>query len=191
MKGEKDLREIKDLASKFLQAFKNWEKEAEVEEDTMGQKEGDAKNVSNLETTRNQECSETRKETEIRTANIMQEAEQNLQIQQIHEVDPVNIQFPSSQEIIETEASNWVNSHILELSNTYGVAFEGFEKETIALLMKIDERKSMLDNKGSGKAVSTPKSRIGKNELKKLKSSLNEEVEGSRSRGRNLSLTFK
>jgi len=57
--------------------------------------------------------------------------------------------------------------------------------------MKIDERKSMLDNKGSGKAVSTPKSRIGKNELKNLKSSLNEEVEGSRSRGKNLSLTFK
>jgi len=191
MKGEKDLREIKDLASKFLQAFKNWEKEAEVEEDTMGQKEGDAKNVSNQETTRNQECSKTRKESEIRTTNIMQEAEQNLQIQQIHEVDPVNIQFPSSQEIIETEASNWVNSHILELSNTYGVAFEGFEKETITLLMKIDERKSMLDNKGSGKAVSTPKSRIGKNELKNLKSSLNEEVEGSRSRGKNLSLTFK
>lgn len=53
-------------------------------------------------------------------------------------------------------------------------------------------RESLLDNKGPGKAMSTPKSRgIGKNELNNLKSSFNEEVEGSRSRGRNLSLTFK
>ncbi|WMV14021.1 hypothetical protein MTR67_007406 [Solanum verrucosum] len=103
-KGEKDLREIKDLAIKFLQAFKNWEKEAEVEEDMMGQKEGDAKNVSNQETTRNRECSKKGKESKIRT-NIMQEAEQNLQIQQIHEADPVNIQFPSSQEIRPSQYS--------------------------------------------------------------------------------------
>ncbi|KAH0765284.1 hypothetical protein KY285_001155 [Solanum tuberosum] len=89
----------------------------------------------------------------------VQVLEQDLQIQQIRDADPVNMQIPLSQEIIETEASNWVNSHILELSNTYGVAFEGFEKETIALLMKIDERKPLLDNKGPGKAVSTPKSR--------------------------------
>lgn len=89
------------------------------------------------------------------------------------------------QEDIKTETINWVNSHILELSNTYGVAFEGFEKETIELLMKMDEKKSQLDKKGPGKPVSTPKSRgIGKNELKKLKSSLNEEGEGNRSRGR-------
>ncbi|KAH0716799.1 hypothetical protein KY290_013060 [Solanum tuberosum] len=103
-KGEKDLREIKGLAIKFLQAFKTWEKEAEVEEDMMGQKEGDAKNVSNQETTRNRECSKRGKESEIRT-NIMQEAEQNLQIQQIHEADPVNIQFPSSQEIKPSQYS--------------------------------------------------------------------------------------
>jgi len=115
-----------------------------------------------------------------------------MQLQHIHDAEPVNIQLPNSQEDCETEASNWVNSHILDLSNTYGVAFEGFERETIALLMKINERKTQLDKKGKGKAVITPKSRgIGKNELKNLKSNLNEEVEGSRSRGRNLSLTYK
>jgi len=119
----------------------------------------------------------------------VQVTEQDLQIQQIHDADPVNMQIPLSQEVIETEASNWVNFHILELSNTYGVAFE---KEIITLLMKIDERKILLDNKGPGKVMSTPKNMgIGKNELKNLKSSLNEEVEGSRSRGRNMYLTFK
>lgn len=72
------------------------------------------------------------------------------------------------------------------------VVFEEFEKETLALLMKIDERKALLDKEWQGKAVSTPKSRgIGKNDLKNLKSSLNKEVEGSRSRGRNLSVTYK
>jgi len=57
----------------------------------------------------------------------------------------VNIQSPNTQEVVETEASNWVNSHILELSNTYGVAFVGSDKETLALLMRIDERKAALD----------------------------------------------
>lgn len=95
-------------------------------------------------------------------------------------------------ETTETEAPSWVNSHILELSNTYGVAFEGFEKETLALFMRIDERKSMLDNKGKEITTTTPKSSgIGKNELKNLQSSLNKEVDGIRNRGRVLSLTFK
>ncbi|KAH0725432.1 hypothetical protein KY284_001297 [Solanum tuberosum] len=64
----------------------------------------------------------------------------------------------------ETKASNWVNSHILELSNTYGVAFEGFEKETLDLLMRIDEWKVVMDKNEQGKAVTTQKSKgIGKN----------------------------
>ncbi|KAH0652783.1 hypothetical protein KY285_030335 [Solanum tuberosum] len=121
-----------------------------------------------------------------------QEAERDLQIQLIIDVEPVNIQSPNTQEVVETEASNWVNSHILELSNTYGVAFVGFEKETLALLMRIDERKAALDKKGQEKTTTTPKSRgIGKNELRNLKSNLNEVVEGVRNRGRNLSLTYK
>ncbi|KAG5595784.1 hypothetical protein H5410_037016 [Solanum commersonii] len=74
-----------------------------------------------------------------------QEAERDLQIQLIINAEPVNIQSPNTQEVLETEASNWVNSHILELSNTYRVAFVGFEKETLALLMRIDERKAALD----------------------------------------------
>ncbi|KAG5624619.1 hypothetical protein H5410_009837 [Solanum commersonii] len=111
-----------------------------------------------------------------RETSDTQSTDYDMQLQHIHDVEPVNIQLPNSQEDCETEASNWVNSHILDLSNTYGVAFEGFEREIIALLMKIDERKTQLDKKGKGKAVSTPKSRgIGKNELKNLKSSLNEE----------------
>ncbi|KAH0776133.1 hypothetical protein KY290_007544 [Solanum tuberosum] len=98
----------------------------------------------------------------------------------------------SEEDQAEIEASNRVNSHILQLSSTYGAAFEGFEKETLALLMRIDGRKTELGIKKHGKANTTPKSRgIDKTELKKLQSSLNNEVEGARNRGRVLSLTFK
>ncbi|KAG5624648.1 hypothetical protein H5410_009866 [Solanum commersonii] len=60
------------------------------------------------------------------------------------DAETVNIQSPSTQEVVDTEASNWVNSHILELSKHQRVAFVGFEKETLALLMRIDERKTDL-----------------------------------------------
>lgn len=70
-----------------------------------------------------------------------------LQLQQILDAEPVAMQNLTEEDLAETEVSNWVNSHILELSNTYGVAFEGFEKETLALLMRIDGRKTELDNK--------------------------------------------
>lgn len=114
-----------------------------------------------------------------------------MQIQQILQPDPVDVQDPVDSEVMETEAPSWVNSHILELNNTYGVAFEGFEKETLELLMRINERKLDLEKKKQ-KGNITPKNRgIGKNEFKNLQSSLNKEVEGTRSRGKNLYLTFK
>lgn len=116
----------------------------------------------------------------------------NLQLQQVHDVEPITTESPASLEETETEASNRVNCHILELSNTYGVAFEGFKEETLALLMKLERRKGLLEQKEQEKIIITPKSRgIGKNELKNLQSSLNEEVEGVRSRGKTLSLTCK
>lgn len=119
----------------------------------------------------------------------MQETDKDMQTQQLYDADPVNIQITLSQEAIDMKASNWVNSHFLELWDTYGLAFELFEKETIVLLMNIDERKSLVDNRRPNLVASTPKSRgIGKNELKNLKSSLNEEVEGNR--GRNFCLNF-
>lgn len=99
---------------------------------------------------------------------------------------------PGEQEETGLETSTWVNTHILELSKTYGVALEGYEKETLALLTKLDERKTEIERKSSNKASATPRSRgIGKNELKNLQSSLNVEVEGAKSRGRVLSLTLK
>ncbi|KAG5568488.1 hypothetical protein H5410_064496 [Solanum commersonii] len=55
----------------------------------------------------------------------------------------------------EIEASSWVKSHILELKKTYGVAFEGFREETHALLMKLDERKSVMERKGNSRGVNT------------------------------------
>ncbi|KAG5628795.1 hypothetical protein H5410_000512 [Solanum commersonii] len=65
-------------------------------------------------------------ESDTIIANDTQETEQKMQLQQIHEAEPVNIQLPISQEDIKTETLNW-----------------------------IDERKSQLDKKGPGKPVST------------------------------------
>lgn len=118
--------------------------------------------------------------------------EQNMQIQQIHDVEPVASNMPRNHNEQEIRASNWVNQHILELSATYGVAFEGFKEETHALLMRLDERKTSMENKEVVSTTATPRSRgIGKNELKNLQSSLNQQVEGSRTKGRVLSLAFK
>ncbi|KAG5574849.1 hypothetical protein H5410_054983 [Solanum commersonii] len=75
--------------------------------------------------------------------------EGGMQIQQIHDAEPVSIQNPGYHTNGEIEASSWVKSHILELSKTYGVAFEGFREETHALLMKLDERKSVMEKKGA------------------------------------------
>ncbi|KAF3616335.1 hypothetical protein FXO38_34604 [Capsicum annuum] len=193
------LKVIKDLAENFISAFKSWELSSAMEkterkeenpstivlpciwasskghshegDETIGQSEANGKldEPCNLET-----------------------READLQIQQIHEPHPVNMQSPIKHEAVEIDTPSWVNLHILELSNTYGVAFEGFESETLALLMRIDERKMAIENIKLEKSNTTPKSRgIGKNELKNLQSSLNKEVEGARNRGRNLSLTFK
>uniref|UniRef100_M1DUB6 Uncharacterized protein n=1 Tax=Solanum tuberosum TaxID=4113 RepID=M1DUB6_SOLTU len=102
---------------------------------------------------------QTEREEEGTGDHNMQRSEGNLQIQQIHDAEPVNIQTPFTHEEAESDASNWVNSHILELSNSYGVSFEGFRKETLELLMKIDVRKFVLDKKGQAKTTSTTKSR--------------------------------
>lgn len=42
-----------------------------------------------------------------------------LQLQQILDAEPVAMQNLSEEDLAETEASNWLNSHILELSNTW------------------------------------------------------------------------
>lgn len=65
-------------------------------------------------------------------------------MQQTLDAEPVAMQNLSDEDQAETEASNRVNSHILELSNTHGVAFEGFEEETLALLMRLTEGKQSL-----------------------------------------------
>lgn len=86
-----------------------------------------------------------------------------MQIQQIHNVEPVATQNPGNQTDSEIEASSWVNSHILELTMTYRVTFEGFRRETHVLLMRLDERKAVMERKGADSTVSTPRHRgIGK-----------------------------
>ena len=44
-------------------------------------------------------------------------------------------QSPASLEYTEIEALDWVNSHSLKQSHTYGVSFEGLEKETLAIFI--------------------------------------------------------
>jgi len=64
--------------------------------------------------------------------------------------------------------------------------------ETFALLKRLDERKTVMEIKKVGSTTATPRPRgIGKYELKNLQSSLNQQVEGSRTKGRFLSLAFK
>ncbi|WMV20478.1 hypothetical protein MTR67_013863 [Solanum verrucosum] len=188
------LSAIKSLASQFLEAVKAWENSTEdvIKEKMAGERVAGEKN--HMQTQKSKQIIELssmseHSEEEIATKDFNQT---ELQLQQILDAEPVAMQNLTEEDLAETKASNWVNSHILELSNTYGVAFEGFEKETLALLMRIDGRKTELDNKRQGKAITTPKSRgIGKNELKKLQPSLNKEVEGATNRGRVLNLTFK
>lgn len=120
------------------------------------------------------------------------DAEQSMQIQQIPDVEPVSTNMPAIRQDDGVEASQWVNAHIMELSAAYGVAFEGFRKETHVLLMRLDERKAALQNKKFDSSNATPRNRgMGKNELKDLKFCLNQEVEGSRIEGRILNLTLK
>lgn len=185
------LDDIKALAENFLAALKSWENKAKATttERDDGPNKDDCQNEQDQSPINSQEKSEKDETNFISTQPA--ERGKELQLQQVLQPDPVNIQTPDDSETMETEAPNWLNSHILELSNTYGVAFEGFERETLELLMRINERKSEMDNRKQ-KNTTTPKSRgIGKNELKNLQSSLNKEVEGARNTGKNLYLTFK
>ncbi|KAH0722802.1 hypothetical protein KY290_005454 [Solanum tuberosum] len=112
-------------------------------------------------------------------SNTPRKTNGEVEIQQIHDAEPLSIQSPGVQTDAEVEASNWISSHILELSRSYGVAFEGFRGETNALLMKHDERKRGMEKKGEkSEATTSRQRRISKNELKKLQSDLNQEVEG-------------
>uniref|UniRef100_M1DK11 Uncharacterized protein n=1 Tax=Solanum tuberosum TaxID=4113 RepID=M1DK11_SOLTU len=177
------LKNIKELASQFLEAFRAWEfsSDLNVRENMASQVTPEENSLmqvkERIESSINNDMSRRAENEYISIDQTPPETrETDLQIQQILDAEPVAMQNLVESETTETEAPSWVNSHILELSNTYGVAFEGFEKETLALLMRIDERKSMLDNKGKEITTTTPKSRgIGKNELKNLQSSLNKE----------------
>ncbi|KAG5583199.1 hypothetical protein H5410_053826 [Solanum commersonii] len=153
------IHELRVLAFKFLKVFEGWEGMAETHNTTNLPEEVNEGEKINL-------CLEDEADERKEVCNEIQTERE--------EEEPVNIQTPFTQEEAESDASNWVNFHILEMSNTYGVAFE---KETLELLMRIDERKSVLDKKGQAKTNSTSKSKgIGKNELKNIKSCLNEKV---------------
>ena len=76
----------------------------------------------------------------------------------------VTTQSPASLEYTEIEALDWVNSQILKLRNTYGVAFEGLKDETLPLFMNLDKIKAALKKKEKYKIIPTPKSkRLTKN----------------------------
>lgn len=192
------LSSLKALAMQFLKAYDTWEatsmekvsesnaKNLRGEVTDMQRKEIEQNRVDESVGMHSQEKGEGSKTLESKGD------EQNMQIQQIHDVEPVASNMPRNHNEEEIRASNWVNQHILELSATYGVAFEGFKEETHALLMRLDERKTAMENKEVVSTTATPRSRgIGKNELKNLQSSLNQQVEGSRTKGRVLSLAFK
>lgn len=158
---QKDLEDIKALAENFILALKSWEERAK---ETTAERDDATSNKSLRHEQERSKSSESPKQFENDGINLLttqpEEREEALQLQQVLQPD---IQDPVDSERMETEAPSWVNSHILELSNTYGDAFEGFEKETLELLLRINERKAAMD-KMNYKGTPTPRSRgIGKN----------------------------
>ncbi|WMV48294.1 hypothetical protein MTR67_041679 [Solanum verrucosum] len=177
------LKDIKELASQFLHAYNKMEKAKMVESINSSANQNLGKSINQMEEavepTRNKANEIDQPKDVGENSGVQKSPEEGLQIQLIHDVEPVSIQSPGDQTDAEVEASNWVSSHILELSRTYGVAFEGFRGETHTLLMKIDERKRGIEKIGENSEAATPRhTGIGKNELKNLQSDLNEEVEG-------------
>ncbi|KAG5632969.1 hypothetical protein H5410_004686, partial [Solanum commersonii] len=155
MTSLKGLEDIKVLAENFILALKNWEisSKATYERREEGPSVEDTSHT-HAQLKNNNSHKQTQGESTNTPANQAESREVELQIQQIHQPEPVDI-------------------------NTYGVAFEGFESETLELLMRIDERKMEIDKTKQPKETTTPKSRgRRKNELKNLQTSLNKEVEG-------------
>ncbi|PHU30855.1 hypothetical protein BC332_02948 [Capsicum chinense] len=194
----KELKNIHELASKFLESFMALEASSPDSDNIESpMKAITGTPIMQLDVvSQNVEEKGTNNQSKELTEEITQliplPDESNMQLQQVHDVEPAATKIPAALEVIEMKASHWVNSHILELSNTYEVDFEGFEKETLALLIKLDKKKALLEKKEQEKIVTTPKGReVGKNELKNLQSSLNEHVEGVRNRGKALSLSYK
>uniref|UniRef100_M1DUX9 DUF4283 domain-containing protein n=1 Tax=Solanum tuberosum TaxID=4113 RepID=M1DUX9_SOLTU len=192
------LTSLKTLATQFLNVFSAWESAS------MENRIEPTSNSEQRENFNKQQNAIVQSRVDSSLGNQLQEAEESsklpedidveqcLQIQQIHDVEPVSMNMPEVQQDVGGEASQWINAHIMELNANYGVAFEGFRDETHALLMRIDERKAALENKKSDNLTATPKNRgIGKYELKNLQSCLNQQLEGSRTKGTVLNLTFK
>uniref|UniRef100_A0A0V0HQD2 Putative ovule protein n=1 Tax=Solanum chacoense TaxID=4108 RepID=A0A0V0HQD2_SOLCH len=123
-----------------------------MKENNKSREEPPSEEVSHM-----QQCDTTQTtENKLQNLNQTEKDGTDIQVQQIFEAEPVAIQNSADLETVETEASSWVNSHILDSSNTYGVAFEGFKSKTLSLLVRIDERKVALDNKEMRKANVTP-----------------------------------
>ncbi|KAG5607821.1 hypothetical protein H5410_029313 [Solanum commersonii] len=93
---KESLTSLKTLATQFLEAFSAWE----LVDSNLGNQL--------------QEVGESSKLPE----NV--DVEQSLQIQQIHDVEPVSTNMSGIQQDARGEASQWINAHIMELSATYG-----------------------------------------------------------------------
>ncbi|KAG5589820.1 hypothetical protein H5410_040334 [Solanum commersonii] len=128
----KGLSGLKTLAMQFLKAYNAWEissmekssepnaKNTQREVVDMHLKETEQVRSDESEGKQSKEKGEGSKGWESNSD------EHNMQIQQILDVEPVTSNMPWNHNEEEIRASNWVNKHILELSATYGVAFEGF-----------------------------------------------------------------
>ncbi|WMV32614.1 hypothetical protein MTR67_025999 [Solanum verrucosum] len=150
------MNEIKILASQFLEALSHWESPSKLPQGEISMEKGPTPMKTQGE--KSDIHQETASQNMIDESGVMKLQEKGdcsmetdvgceEQNMQIHDVEPVDSNIPRKTNGEEIEASNWINSHILELSSTYGVAFEGFREETLALLMRLDERKFALENK--------------------------------------------
>ncbi|KAG5611271.1 hypothetical protein H5410_022552 [Solanum commersonii] len=196
-RSKESLTSLKTLAIQFLNAFSAWESasmENRIEPTSNSEqrenfnKQQNATIQSRVDRSLGNQVQETGESSKL-PEDI--DIEKFLQIQQIHDVEPVSTNMSEVRQDVEDEASQWINAHIMELNANYGVAFEGFRDETHALLMRIYERTTALENKKSENSTATPKNRgIEKYELKILQSCLNQQVERSRTKGRVLNLAF-
>ncbi|KAG5599070.1 hypothetical protein H5410_030440 [Solanum commersonii] len=145
------MNEIKILASQFLEALSHWESPSKLPQGEISMEKGPTPMKTQGEKSDiHQETASQNMIDESGAMKLQEKGDCSM------ETDVVASNIPRKTNGEEIEASNWINSHILELSSTYGVAFEGFREETLALLMRLDERKFALENKMIEGTSTTP-----------------------------------
>lgn len=101
------------------------------------------------------------------------------------EPSPLQINDSLSEQEIEDRASLWVQANVLQLSELFGAAFEGCDKVTFDLFLRIDRKRGELKEKETS-VMSSGKRSIPK-EIKNLEFHVKFKEGEPRNRGRTIS----